>query len=180
MPTLTSSHSTLKFKTKNHNLTYVHNLSIFPKREEFALHTHDNNELFIFIKGDMHFVVEGVVYPLKPYDALLLRAGEMHDIYPVGNSDYERVVFNIDDSFFQTFHCLQYRDMFVDRPLAQNNLIPGELISLSEIPNLISRIEKYYKDGGNGSDTVISCALIEILHALNHMQPLESAETKHE
>ena len=174
----TSAPKRYQFVTKNRNLTYSHSTSPLPKREEFALHTHDDNELFIFIKGDMHFVIEGNTYPLKPYDAILLRAGEMHDIYPVGNSDYERVVFNIDNSFFETFYCPQYKEMFTDRPLAQNNLISGELISLSEIPTLLARIEKYHKDGGNSSDTVISCALIEVLHALNHMQPLENANVK--
>ena len=178
MPQVTASNFSYTFVTDDRNIRFSHGTSVHPKREHFALHTHNDNELFIFIKGDMHFVVEGVVYPLKPYDALLLRAGEMHDIYPVGNSTYERVVFNIEDSFFDTFHCTPYKEMFTERPLAQNNLIPGELISLSDIPTLLTRIEKYHKDGGRACDTVISCALVEVLHALHHMQPLEKVEEK--
>ena len=173
-----SGGSSYSFATKDHTLRYAHGVTIHPNREDFALHTHDDCELFVFIKGDMHFVVEGAVYPLKPYDALLMRDGEMHDIYPVGQGDYERVVFNITHDFFRHFHCEQYLEMFLNRPLAQNNLIPGELISLSEIPALLTKIEKYHKDGEHSCDTVISCALIEVLHALHHMQPLENAEEK--
>ncbi len=178
MPQAIPPHVSYTFTTLDRSIRYAHSTSIHPKREQFALHTHDDSELFIFIKGDMHFVVEGVVYPLKPYDAILLRAGEMHDIYPVGSNAYERVVFNIGDSFFDAFHCMPYKEMFTGRPLAQNNLIPGELISLSEIPALLTRIEKYHKDGESACDTVISCALVEVLHALHHMQPLENAEDK--
>lgn len=178
MVQISSNNSSYRFHTGDRNLIYCHTLSTQPKREDFALHTHDNCELFVFIRGDMHFVVEGAVYPLKPYDALLLRDGEMHDIYPVGQGDYERVVFNITHDFFDTFHCPQYKEMFVNRPLAQNNLIPGELVSLSEIPALLTRIEKYHKECGTSADAVISCALVEVLHALHHMQPLENAEEK--
>lgn len=165
-------------QTKDCALTYQHKISPHPKREEFALHTHDSYEIFIFIKGNMTFVVEGATYPLHPYDVIILRDNEMHDIYPTGDADYERIVINVTRDFFETNHCPMYQTIFLNRPAGKNNLIPGDLVSVSEVADILPRIEKYAKEKTVSPDTVVKCAMVEILHAFNHMQPAADADAK--
>lgn len=166
------------FQTADQTMTYSHKLSPQPAREHFALHTHDNHEIFVFLKGSMEFVVEGATYPLRPYDTIILRNGEMHDIFPTDSVDYERIVINISHDFFKNNHCKIYQNIFTNRLVGKNNLIPGALVSVSEIANILPRIEQYEKEKTVSTDTVIKCAMIEILHALNHMQPVTSTDTE--
>lgn len=164
------------FQSKDGSMTYSHKLSPHPAREDFALHTHDDHEIFIFIRGSMTFVVEGATYPMQPYDTMILRNSEMHDIFPNSSADYERIVINISHDFFKNNDCRIYQNIFINRPIGKNNLIRGDLISVSEIADILPRIEKYAKEKTVSSDTVIKCAMVEILHALNHMQPASSTD----
>lgn len=166
------------FHTEDRTMTYFRKISPHPSRADFALHTHDSYEIFIFLKGSMQFVVEGSAYPLHPYDTIILRDNEMHDIYPTGDSDYERIVINLTHDFFDRNNCTAYKDIFLNRPAGKNNLIPGELVTVSEITDILPRIEKYDKEKTAPADTVIKCAMVEILHALNHMQPAADVENK--
>ena len=166
------------FQTEDKTMTYFRKLSLHPAREDFALHTHDSYEIFIFIKGNMKFVVEGSTYPLRPYDTIIIRDNEMQDIYPTGPADYERFVINISHDFFEKNNCKMYKNIFLNRPAGKNNLIPGGLVSVSEIADILPRIEKYEKEQTPACDTVKKCAMVEILHALNHMQPAADADSK--
>lgn len=166
------------FQTEDESLTYFHKVSPHPSRDDFALHTHDSYEIFIFIKGNMRFVVEGAAYPLRPYDTIIIRDNEMHDIYPTGTADYERIVMNISHDFFDKNNCKMYKNIFLNRPAGKNNLIPGDLVSVSDIADILPRLEKYGKEKTASNNTVIKCAVVEILHALNNMQPAADADSK--
>lgn len=88
-----------------------------PKQSDFVLHTHENYEIYYFIKGDADYVVEGTVYKLHPGDMLIIRIAEAHYLSIRSSACYERFVVNflIDD----------FKDLllpFNKRPLGKYNI----------------------------------------------------------
>ena len=59
-----------------------------------SYHYHDFYKVFLLLKGDVTYHIEGKTYDLKPYDLVLVNAGEIHK--PVINSTfYERMILYI-------------------------------------------------------------------------------------
>jgi len=58
------------------------------------------NEMIFLIKGNMSYVVEGKVYPLRKNDLLLTRPGDTHTILANGTTEYARYCILFDASKF--------------------------------------------------------------------------------
>lgn len=142
--------------------TYAHKWSEHPQFVEFDLHTHIDYEVFIFIKGDVTFVVEGIKRKLSPYDLVLIRGNELHQSFPNPNVEYERIVINIADEFFDKWHCEYLRDVFSGSTASR--FIPGEKLRIGEVSEDIKRIEKNIRETKKTNDTVVKCSLIQLLH----------------
>ena len=59
---------------------------------QYLVHAHETYELVIFLKGDASFLVEGMEHRLEPYDIMISRPGEMHQIFHHSTAEYERIV----------------------------------------------------------------------------------------
>lgn len=62
---------------------------------QYDRHFHESCEMLLFIKGDMHYNVDGNRYSLKPYDVVLIPPSTYHFAIPMSNEDYESYVINI-------------------------------------------------------------------------------------
>jgi len=141
-----------------------------PVVSNYNIHTHEEYELLIFIRGDASFIVEGVEHPLSPMDAIVTCPGEMHQIYLRSVSSYERVVLSLNDQFFVNNDCVRYRDIFTNREMGTENIIRSDSIKNSAILDAVERIDRYINEGED-NEVVIRCAVIELLHALNQLKP---------
>lgn len=140
----------------------------------YNIHAHDVYEIVVFLKGDASFCVEGMVHELNPYDIMISRPGEMHQIYHHSSASYERMVITFTDSFFINNDCIDYRDVFTKREMGWNNIISGSEVQKSFVPQIIERMEHYMKEENqepSANDVVIRCAMIELLHNLNRLTP---------
>ena len=145
--------------------TLEHNI----KNEAFQLHNHrQSHEVFIFLQGNAEFLVEGTRYPLHPYDIILAQNFEMHSMYHKQLDTYERIVINIENSFFTKYNCESYQEIFTNRPLGVNNCIPAETSKKYGIPTLLHRIETYLADENDGG-IAASGAVLELLYLLNRI-----------
>jgi len=75
---------------------YLHDeFRIFHNRDEkapaFDYHYHDFHKIMILLSGDVSYFIEGKNYPLKPYDIVLIRKGEIHRPDVRGDVPYERI-----------------------------------------------------------------------------------------
>lgn len=57
---------------------------------DFESHFHGVYEVYYFISGNVHYMVNGKVYPLTPHSLLLLAPNVMHGVQVLDNSDYIR------------------------------------------------------------------------------------------
>ena len=67
--------------------------------KDFSYHYHDFHKILIFLGGNVSYAVEGRSYELRPWDIVLVKAGEIHrpivhDIQP-----YERVILYLSPDF---------------------------------------------------------------------------------
>lgn len=146
-------------------------------RYQFELHNHYGKyEIYVFIKGDADFVVEGTVYPLVPYDILIINSNEFHHILPRSSAPYERMVFTIDSSFFMQNSCGNYRNMFEKRKPGEQNLIPAEYVIQNGIPDIMERALMYASE--DNSEIITRCAVLELVHAISKYK-LKSNPAEH-
>lgn len=150
---------------KNRHFSYIHKWTNHPEFVEFNLHTHTDYEIYIFIKGNINFVVEGNSYKLLPYDILLIRGNELHQIFPHPDEEYERIVISISDSFFKEWKCENLKSIFfADR---NKRFISAETARKNEIDDILERTEKYINQTSKQNDTVVKCAIIELLYTIS-------------
>lgn len=146
--------------------TFMHSFDEIADPESYKIHNHyESYEIFMFLDGNASYVVEGTVYPLKKYDTLILSPNEFHYVVHHSATRYERIVLNINYSFFTKFNCDEFRGMFDSRKIGTKNLIPASFIIENKIMDIINRMEQYYYDEDN--DIVMRCTVLELLHALN-------------
>ncbi len=72
-------------------------------RQEFDFHYHDFNKVLIFLSGNIHYTIEGRNYPLKPYDIVLVNAGEIHRPSILDDSPYERIIIYVSTQFLNSY-----------------------------------------------------------------------------
>lgn len=87
---------------------YLHNdFEVFHivdrQRKEFEFHYHDFNKVTIFLSGNVNYTIEGKNYTLKPYDIVLVNAGEIHRPNVLDNSSYERIIIYVSTKFLDYY-----------------------------------------------------------------------------
>lgn len=134
---------------------------------KFMLHTHDNYELYLFLKGDCEYIVEGVTYPLNPNDLIIINDSELHRVRHKSESAYERRVININRRFFEEMHCPELEKVFTDKRNGKNSKLDRSLVEASGLLDAFARFGKYH-DRSPESTALLSGILVEILYLLNN------------
>jgi AraC-like DNA-binding protein len=133
-------------------------------------HNHSGYEVFLLLKGEGLFMVEGTGYLLKPMDIIITRSDEIHEISYDEVTEYDRVVIHVEDSFFEKFDCLHYTEIFNNRKIGENNLIDHDSVKKSELFDTLKRLEKYIKSDTESNIPVVQGVMIEFLHQLNEFK----------
>ena len=108
------------FLKKDYDIFYIKD----KKSYEFTYHFHDFHKVVIFLKGVVHYIVEGRGYKLEPFDVLIVRNNEIHK--PEIDSDfiYERIVIWIKDvNLIQEEENIDLLECFKSREGAMLNLL---------------------------------------------------------
>lgn len=149
--------------------TYEHK-SHKEKGITYKPHHHNGYEIFILLKGEGIFLVEGTSYPIKPMDIIITNSSEIHEISYEKEIEYERVIIHLNDAFFETLGCTHYTDIFNNRKSGENNLIDREPVKKSELFDTLRRLDKYIKAADDQNDAVIRATIVELLHQLNQFK----------
>lgn len=114
---------------------FHHSFDSQPNENMFVMHTHSNYEIFMLIKGDCEYRIEGSIYPLAPFDVLIMRPMEFHKLYINSNKPYERVVMQFSPDLLDNVdEGNELLTCFNERGLGENNLIPAKT---SIVKNLV-------------------------------------------
>lgn len=161
---------------KNEYFYYRHSETT-PSDERFHLHMHGYIEVLVFLKGDADFIVEGNTYPLKPYDILIAKSKEMHQMKHRSNEDYERVVIGLRDPLFEKYECEEYKSFFTSHSIGEDNCIRLEREDRERLMPFFERVDGYISEvGKTGHKTVLQCAAVEFAHFMNYARKKKNVE----
>ena len=95
-----------------------------PDCSVYSMHIHEQCEIYLFVSGNVEYVVEGVRYPLKENTLMLMRPAEAHVARILGDGAYERYALNFPLSFAADIDPgRKLLHAFIQRPLGRNNKI---------------------------------------------------------
>lgn len=90
------------YEFKNPSFSIFHRRDEHPNVTDYAMHTHDEVEIYMLISGHGIFHIEGTAYPLSPGDVLVMRPAESHYFELTAEAPYERAVINFNMEAFRS------------------------------------------------------------------------------
>ncbi len=111
----------------------------------FRLHEHDFYEIYVFEKGNASYAVEGADYPLEEGDLIFIRPGEMHRVHHRAETEYLRTVIHFDDSFFKSYGCEHYKEIFWKRACGEKNKIGAKTAKAAGISDVLDTLRESLK-----------------------------------
>lgn len=144
--------------------------------EHFQLHVHSDYEIYLFLQGDSKYIVEENVYPLSSGDIIIIRKNLLHRVFHNSDAKYERIIFNIDPSFFEEFDCQEYEEQFLLPKPGIGDKIDAEIVKKSGLYDIFLRIEKYSDGFTNNYTPVVRSLIIEMLYVINNIDSFSTGE----
>lgn len=134
-----------------------------------SIHHHDFYECYLFISGDVTYLIEGKSYSLIPGDLLLINSRELHQaVINSKKAKYERIVLWISKSFLQELStdktdlslCFEGQD--------RKNVLRGDIGFQQNITTLLTKLLylEYYKEIGR--DILYKAYIIELMVHINN------------
>ena len=137
---------------------------------KYQLHTHDEYEIFFFLEGDAHYVVEGKNYSLEHGDIIVIRRHEMHRIFHhSADVPYSRCVLMVSPEFFKNHNCPQYERQFIEINEGVGNKISAKVVRSSGLYDAFVRARKYSENFTITDSPVLQSVVTEILHLINEV-----------
>ena len=135
---------------------------------EVSLHHHDFYECYLFLSGDLTYLIEGKTYSLMPGDIILINTRELHQ--PIINSHmspYERIVLWIDKNFLSSLSSasLNLTDCFEDT--RKETVIRAPLEAQQQIRAFMNQLLCLETYSGPGKDLLYKAYIVELMVYLN-------------
>lgn len=118
-----------------------------PQNTPFTMHIHEQGEIYLFISGNIEYLVEGSKYSLEENSIMLMRPAEAHTPNILEGEKYERYAINFPLNMVEGVDAeSRLLKAFLDRPLGKNNMIPAAAINTSLIRQLCDQMFQEYSD----------------------------------
>ncbi len=139
------------------------------QRKEFAFHYHDFNKIIIFIKGNINYTVEGKNYALKPYDIVLVNAGEIHRPSVLDHSEYERIIIYVSAQFLNGYAGQDYNlnDCFERAKKEKSSVLRIHSLEKSKLYQVCLELENSFSDDAFGKELYQKILFLEFMIHLN-------------
>lgn len=144
-----------------------------PSNDYFRLHNHNEYEIYIFLEGDSHYVVEERNYSLSPGDMIIVRKHEMHRVFHNSEKLYRNFVLIVDPEFFKAKGCEEYENAFLNQTYKLGNKINADDVRSSGLYDAIMRLKKYSDDFTNAYTPIADSIMVEILYLINKINVFE-------
>ena len=150
-----------------HGFTYVHNTSV----GENVSASHVDRDLFsIFIPlaGELDYIIEGKKMHLGTGDLLIVSNNELHQSIFKRDVECEYVLLMVHLDFFIKHNCTDLADIFFNKVLGSDNVIPSKQVFDTGIFDIIKRLDKYASEK-NPNLVVVSSVIIELIYNLDRL-----------
>ncbi len=145
-----------------------------PSCEHYALHTHDEYEIYMFLEGDSSYVVEEKNYDLSPGDMIIIRKNEMHRVFHKSNTKYTRLVLMVSPMFFKEYCDGKYEGAFSNTSFGGGNKLTSDIVRSSGLYDAIMRLKKYSENYTVTDAPIARSVVTEILYLINKISTFEA------
>lgn len=153
------------------------------QRKDFAFHYHDFNKILILLSGNINYCIEGKSYSLKPYDIVLVNAGEIHRPSVLDNSAYERIIIYISTQFLSNYKSNDYdlNYCFERARKEHSNVLRIPSVDKSKLYQVCLELEHSFADQAFAKELYQKILFLELMIQLNrtaisnHINYLDSA-----
>lgn len=165
----------------NHDFEMFHIVDC--QRKEFSFHYHDFNKIIIFLRGNINYSIEGKSYQLKPYDIVLVNAGEIHRPSVLDSTAYERIIIYVSTQFLNTYSGVDY-DLgycFERAKKEHSNVLRIHSVDRSKLYQVCLELEHSFTDHAYAKELYQKILFLEFMIQLNrtaisnHINYLDSA-----
>ena len=149
------------------NFYCAHSLDIdYP---DIGFHLHNEYEIYVFISGDVDYMVEQKKYPLVHGDVLLFNNKEIHKPTFLTRIPYERYVIQFNPLAIAPFHCanLDLLACFEQRGNGENNLIRLPQKRREQLLTLLNPMVDTWAGREPGYEILLLSQLLQLLYFLN-------------
>lgn len=120
-----------------------------PDDRDFKMHIHDQCEIYLFISGNVDYLVEGSVYPLVEDSLMIMSPTEAHRVRILQPERYERYAVNFPMTMFDTIDPDgRLLKPFTERRLGNSNLLTADEIDIEAVKKLFSQMCEKSDDYG--------------------------------
>lgn len=139
------------------------------QRKEFTSHYHDFNKVIIFVKGKVNYSVEGKSYELRPYDIILVKAGDIHKPSVLDDSDYERIIIYVSTSFLNTYKGKDYNlnYCFERAKSEQTNVLRIHSVEKSKLFQVYLELDHTFNENAFANELYQKILFLEFMIQLN-------------
>lgn len=139
------------------------------QKKEFDFHYHDFNKVIIFISGNINYSIEGRNYKLKPYDIILVNAGEIHKPTILDDSAYERIIIYVSTLFLQKYSDNDYNlnYCFECAKKEHSNVLRIASIEKSKLYQVCLELEHSFSDQAFAKELYQKILFLEFMIQLN-------------
>ena len=137
--------------------------------DETEYHYHEFDKIVIFISGSASYTIEGMTYPLMPWDILLVSNHTVHRAIIDKSREYERIIIYLSPEFAEKFNTEKTELMrcFAYSQQRRFHLLRPELERQENIKLILRELEDELKSSDFGSDVSSHLALMRLLIQLN-------------
>lgn len=139
------------------------------QRRDFAFHYHDFNKIIIFLKGNMNYTIEGRNYSLKPYDIILVNAGEIHRPSAFDASEYERIIIYVSTQFLNAYKQEDYdlNECFESAKKEKSNVLRIHSLEKSKLYQVCLELEHSFSEAAFAQELYQRILFLEFMIQLN-------------
>lgn len=165
-------------KISKHGFTYRQNIEatdfeLFHYQDseprEVEMHTHDFYEIYLFLSGNVSYIIEGKTYNLKPKDILIITNKELHKAFIKKGAIYERIVIWITPDYIKSLNTDKTDLLHVFNSSSYNryNLLRTRPDIMQYIYDIVEKLGMSCNSQAFGSDVLRKVYITELLVFLN-------------
>ena len=131
-------------------------------------HRHNGYEIYIFLKGNVNFLVENSCVHLERGNIAIINPTEYHRAVSLDNSLYERITLNISSSMLRSLSTgsTNFNNFFDSKQHGVNNIILLPEDILNKLLSLIDSLNDAFNSDSFGNDVLQKAYLAQILHLI--------------
>jgi len=148
-------------------LLYLHRITTY--KLETSYHRHNAYEIYLFLRGHVHFYVENRCYHMQRGDLLVMSPKEMHRAFILDETEYERITINLKKTYLYQLSTASTNlsSCFDCRRKGEGNMIHLDDDRLNQITYWTNQIEESLSSDAYGADVKTNAAIAQLLVLIN-------------